>query len=607
MGDRSNSGVRNIRALFEAKTETTSPPSRGRSPAGSEGARSVSSRPISRVRASFVAVERSGQVGLRKMSDSIEGGPDGLGATPQKTGTTTADRRLTGGPGPDSLVQVKSLGGLKEENLTSEKLLENGHTEHETTTAAAVPEEKPTSLALGTVAQTGSGDGKSQPELLVDTAAKSAPAVENAPEDLGNVLKGSPFENPERSGADRPPVHDPTSSVKPSGSTGKGTTIPDNDISKPTANGKPLLSTKTNSENKATASKPAPISTKPDVQKIQKLGTTRSSTQTAKPAKPITPKTPTTPNLQPSSKTSSPRQPISKTSSPRQPAPDKETSKETKKDTEHAPLRKASRTSLAPQTSRAEPKVRPSTAGTAQLGKNAASTTSLKQPSTSAAAPTASHAPKLAPSSPVSAFTKPKPKSPTRPQRLPASATAQTAASAAKLGGNTQSRSPSRASTASAALNRKPSTLKKDPTITQPRGPPSATTTGLRKKVSRPSLPAGAHPDRPKSRTSTVGSKAPDDSFMARMMRPTASSASKVHEKIEPKSPPRKAAPVKPKRKSDGADEGKSMLTPNEPTEAPPVPGPEEDEQINETGLGKVEEGKETADGAEASANGLAA
>ena len=77
MADRSASGsgsgsggVRNIRAMFEAKNEQVSPPSRGRSPAGgSESVRSSSSRPISKVRTSFVAVEKSGLLGLRKASD----------------------------------------------------------------------------------------------------------------------------------------------------------------------------------------------------------------------------------------------------------------------------------------------------------------------------------------------------------------------------------------------------------------------------------------------------------------------------------------------------------------------------------------------------------
>ncbi|MCJ1245194.1 hypothetical protein MMC30_002395 [Trapelia coarctata] len=607
MGDRSNSGVRNIRALFEAKTETTSPPSRGRSPAGSEGARSISSRPISRVRASFVAVERSGQVGLRKMSDPIEGVPGGVGATPQKAGTTSADQQVNGGAGSDSLVNGKPLAGLKEEDLMTSEKLANGHTEKGTTSAGPVLEKAPASLAAGTAAQTVIGDGKSQPELSVDTKAKLVSALENAPGDLGVVLKGSPFEAPESSGADRPTTQDTASSVKPSGSSGKDTTNLDKDKSKPAANGKPLLTTKSKPETEATASKPAPISTKSDSQKAQKSGPALSSAHTSKPAKPATPKTPTTPKLQPSSKTSSPRQPISKTSSPRQPVLENETGKEIKKDSERAPLRKASRTSLAPQASRAEPKVRQSIAGTAQSSKNAATSTSTKQPSSLATAPTASHAPKLTPSSPASAFTKPKPKSPTRPQRLPASVTAPTAASAAKLGGNPLSRSPSRASTAGTTLNRKPSTLKKDAAATHTRGPPSATTPGLKKKVSRPSLPAGPHPDRPKSRASTVGSKAPDEGFLARMMRPTASSASKMHEKIEPKSPPRKAAPIKPKRKSNGTDEGKSMLTSGEPAQAPWEPAPEEDGQIDDAGLEMVEEDKGTVDGAEPSADALAA
>ena len=41
------------------------------------------------------------------------------------------------------------------------------------------------------------------------------------------------------------------------------------------------------------------------------------------------------------------------------------------------------------------------------------------------------------------------------------------------------------------------------------------------------------------------------------MMRPTASSASKIHEKIEPKSPPRKIPPNRLKRKSEGIEDGK--------------------------------------------------
>ncbi|KFY05936.1 hypothetical protein V491_08943, partial [Pseudogymnoascus sp. VKM F-3775] len=61
-------GVRNLRAMFENKDDsTTSPPqNRGRSPAPSiAGNNSASPRPLSKVRTSFVAVERNGQSGIQ--------------------------------------------------------------------------------------------------------------------------------------------------------------------------------------------------------------------------------------------------------------------------------------------------------------------------------------------------------------------------------------------------------------------------------------------------------------------------------------------------------------------------------------------------------------
>ncbi|KAI9672417.1 MAG: hypothetical protein M1829_004496 [Trizodia sp. TS-e1964] len=72
-----SSGVRNLRAMFESGNDPMSPPpARGRSPVGSEGVTSNGSttpRPLSKVRASFVAVERSGalgtQLGLRRSNE----------------------------------------------------------------------------------------------------------------------------------------------------------------------------------------------------------------------------------------------------------------------------------------------------------------------------------------------------------------------------------------------------------------------------------------------------------------------------------------------------------------------------------------------------------
>ena len=92
-------GVRNLRAMFENKNgdHSTSPPSRGRSPSSS--AVSGNSRPVSKVRASFVAVEKPGdlgqppQWGLRKASDVssvvevTEGGPGGPDTSHNTTST----------------------------------------------------------------------------------------------------------------------------------------------------------------------------------------------------------------------------------------------------------------------------------------------------------------------------------------------------------------------------------------------------------------------------------------------------------------------------------------------------------------------------------------
>ncbi|EED16315.1 conserved hypothetical protein [Talaromyces stipitatus ATCC 10500] len=132
--------------------------------------------------------------------------------------------------------------------------------------------------------------------------------------------------------------------------------------------------------------------------------------------------------------------------------------------------------------------------------------------------------------------TKPASKSPTRPVRLPASLVTPTAASAARTGTLARSQShvnlrSSPKTEAAKTLSRKPSTLRPD--------------------TSR--LATHTIPDRPKSRVSTTSSRAPqEESFLARMMRPTASSASKMHDKVEPRSPPRlgKAAKLTPKKET---------------------------------------------------------
>ena len=150
-----------------------------------------------------------------------------------------------------------------------------------------------------------------------------------------------------------------------------------------------------------------------------------------------------------------------------------------------------------------------------------------------------------------------KPKSPTRPVRLPASATAQTASSAAKTG-TSLSRSPSRASTTNPGLGRKPSTLKRERPVAKV---PAGST--IAKKASRPSLGQTKEHDQPRSRSSTV-SKSTDSSFLARMMRPTTSSAQKTHEKTDIKSPPRSKGKMPATRKESLKSERTHLTSEND-------------------------------------------
>ena len=149
------------------------------------------------------------------------------------------------------------------------------------------------------------------------------------------------------------------------------------------------------------------------------------------------------------------------------------------------------------------------------------------------------------PSAPVS---KARPRSPTKPVKLPAAVTATTASSDAKHDdGASQSRSPSRQSNVPTVSKARIDSLSKPRTM-------------------RASLPANSKPldkSKAKPRTSLAPGPAPSGSFLERMMRPTQSSAQKVHEKVEPSSPPRRNLGSgnqanKTKRKSAGSSADKS-------------------------------------------------
>ncbi|CCU74558.1 hypothetical protein BGHDH14_bghG000425000002001 [Blumeria hordei DH14] len=128
------------------------------------------------------------------------------------------------------------------------------------------------------------------------------------------------------------------------------------------------------------------------------------------------------------------------------------------------------------------------------------------------------------PSRMQSRFQKPQPKSPTRPVKLPASLTTQTASSSSKV-----CRAVTKTETSHDTLGK----LQNPSRSTRRLSISSRGSSALKGDISRPSLGLGEL-SRKSSRQSLVSHVATDESFLARMMRPTTSSASKSADKSLP-------------------------------------------------------------------------
>ncbi len=145
-GSAGPAGVKNLRAMFENKNsdQSTSPPSRGRSPNGSIS--SANSRPVSKVRTSFVAVERPGeagqpaQLGLRKQSDVSSMAEvreaaitENGGGAPSKSVTNEAAAPSTNEPGLGAILKGSPFEGSpsqKSEQPSSATKTETPNSQH---------------------------------------------------------------------------------------------------------------------------------------------------------------------------------------------------------------------------------------------------------------------------------------------------------------------------------------------------------------------------------------------------------------------------------------------------------------------------------------------
>ncbi|KAI9888241.1 MAG: hypothetical protein M1814_000938 [Vezdaea aestivalis] len=468
---RSNSGVRNLRAMFESGPDASASDSpRGRSPgdtdpSGANG--SVTPRHLSKVRANFVAVEKGGQIGLQKTT-----GTEGTGAElkpPAATGLGKAQNGdLLGKSITNPAAQQAKSGSVGTPSLKVEQ--DNAGTIRAFTSKEDL------------------GDGWNPAELPI-TPATRALSTERTTKSTNGV---TPTQHSTHKGSQtsqakphNTAIASPLTTKKPSVSPSLSKSAPKEVVSKRSTVGM---------RGESSQEKPAPA----------KVGNDRGII----PTRP----TPAAIKISKLAETSkSQRSTTSKSSSPRTPS----------RPTASEPARNSPRKTPAKTNGVVSKPVEK-----ARLSKKPTNATEAKTNNPIGVAPVPVTAPSLA--------SRASKRSPTRTVRLPASATASTASFAAKVGLDNLSSPPN-----------------------LPRTGASAPKTLISRKSSRHSLPNKnrTEGERPRSRVSSgsIPSRAPDESFLARMMRPTTSSLSKTHEKIEIKHPPppRRAPTMRKTRKSN--------------------------------------------------------
>lgn len=493
-------GVKNLRAMFETKNpdpSSVSPPSRGRSPAGSDASNINSSRPVSKVRASFVAVERPGEGqqqvwGLRKASD------------------------------------VSSMAEVKEE-AGKEAQLEN---------SAEKSVVQPGRMRNGSLMGSGAKNGNEF--ALADVEEASTPS---RPVKVPTRESQTSSVETKKTG-----IQGPNKGTEKELSQTRANSISDKATEKMVNPNKLVRETKraTDASDQQTANgniKSFPTDASIALEGADTKSSTSSATKNTSMKSPTTPKsgrTPVTPSKKKPVIKGAPNKPQAVSASAHNAAAEQNSNSETLKRPSqsslktHAPTKSSNAmTKPSPTSPVANGPKKPTTITSSPKSTRPRSPTRPVRLPASATAPTASSAAKTGGARVSTSPPQTWRRSPTRPVRLPASATAPTAASAAKTG---TTRSPSRASVGQTSIVRKPSTLRQGAAV-HPK--PRTSAASLTKQASRLSIGSQSlDHERPKSRVS-VGSKPREEGFLARMMRPTASSVQKTHEKTEVNSPPR--------------------------------------------------------------------
>ncbi|KAF2755231.1 hypothetical protein EJ05DRAFT_479024 [Pseudovirgaria hyperparasitica] len=506
MSTNRSSGVRNLRAIFEQTSDvTTSPEPRGRSPAASITSDTSLSRPTSKIRASFVSVESSGF--FPRETSAARSTSRHYDAT-----SPLAQRRES-----FSLRQSRDIAQIEELKKTMSNEIE----------------QRKMSVDMGVVDEV-------VPESAIGSGSTATPILEPTDKTVGAIDTQPPETAPHSTAA----IEAEALPTSPDAPTTEPLTEKTNSSGPATEVEAPLI----NPDKPNSVKEETPAVTKPsDSTDTPAVSAGEASRATQEPVEQVTKSTSSTvPDATVEPPTAKPKADDTPAAAP---APVAEPEKKPEKKPEPAKsnggssiIAEAKAKLKATTTSKPAPiqtkatSVKPAVKSPTKTPTSATSKTAPVKP-----APSTSKAPRASMSSSTSSsakerlsgststgsFVKPKPKSPTRPVQLPSHLTQPTASSAAKH-------------EAEASVARKPAGRDRTSSFK----PPAPV-----KKAPRASLPPQPS-SRSESRTSTA---APDSGFLARMMRPTASSASKTHEKVEVKSPPRRApapAPASSKPKS---------------------------------------------------------
>ncbi|KAF2648302.1 hypothetical protein K491DRAFT_699023 [Lophiostoma macrostomum CBS 122681] len=534
MSERQSSGVRNLRAMFE-KPGAASPEPRGRSPGGRFDA--DDNRPPSKVRASFVSVDAP----VPRDLGAIKGTVDGINSPQAHRRESFSVSEDASGDAVAELKRVVSeeKEARKNSQVIAEAVPEQAVETRESSRAPpAIREAQDEMPNLGSIMK---GADFPEPQAVENKKPEETPepaepvqAAAEQPQEADTIeekmaalsVAETPADNPDKvSGVQEEASLKPADPKDEATISGGGALPPPTEVL-PSANAatkapetpKAPAATPSKAKANGTADKSTTNGT-PTGKRPAAISTAKASSSQAASAKSPMPRSPGVARL--TKPPTTPKTPTAASSTKASAAAKEAAKPPAPKETAKAPAPKTSRASLRPSTSSTTAHV---------VAKAKAPVAEAKKPASKPA--TAGPAAKDGTTTSPSGFKKPRPKSPTRPVRLPSHLTAPTASSSAK-----------HEEDGSQKLARKSST------VSRPAAPKAAP--AARKQTSRaslaPSTTSSAAPKRPTSRASTRGGA--DEGFLARMMRPTASSASKTHDK--PASPPRRApstrASTKPK------------------------------------------------------------